>query len=447
MIGGIVLAGLAGLSVLGTTSASRRRKRQAGRLEAVAEIGVALDLVDVTMDGTDIEGRRGGLRIRIETSTTARVRPVGRLIVRGLAQGLSMQRDSLLARVEQARGAPPVETGDEPFDQALYVRGQPLVVRALLDAETRALSLAALCGRALGRDATVAVAGGLLIAELDGEWSEDTPRLVEGVRGVVALAHRLEESDAEEERLSKVARNDPLPRVRQLALEALVDAAPAHDATERALRRACDDPDPALRLRAALLSGGKGARRALHALAARRDVPDEVSAAAVDELGGQLSLDDLRAILASAPHGRPKTDVAAVRALARGGRAVVAPLVAALPRFDDDVAVAAVEVLGEIAEPAAEDALIAAAARQDAAVRMAVARALGRLGSVRAVPVLRELEADGGTVLRAAREAVAAIQSRLGGASAGQLALAESDGGHLALADGDGRITLDPQEE
>ena len=86
-------------------------------------------------------------------------------------------------------------------------------------------------------------------------------------------------------------------------------------------------------------------------------------------------------------------------------------------------------------------------ARPDATVRIAVAHALGALGSVRAVPVLRELEADGGDVLRAAREAVAAIQSRLGGASAGQLALAEPDGGHLALADGDGRVTLDPREE
>jgi hypothetical protein len=442
-VGGAVLAGLAGLSVLGTAWASRRRQRRARRLEAVAEIAVALDLADVTLDGTDLEGRQGSLHVRIETSTAARIRPVGRLVVRGLARGLSMERDGLLARVGQARGDLPVETGDGPFDRALYVRGRPLVARALLDAQTRALALAAIGGGSLGRDAIVGFAGGLLTAELAGEWSEDTRQRVEGARGLVALAHRLEESDAEEERLSRVARTDPLPRVRELALETLVEAAPGHTATEKALRRACDDPDPALRLRAALLCGGKAGRRTLHALAGRGDVPDEVSAAAVDELEGQLSVDDLRAMLATAPRGRAKTDAAIVRALAKRGPGVAPALVAAFPRFDDDVAAAAAEALEAAGSPEAEDALIAAAARPDAAVRVAVAHALGALGSVRSVPVLRELEGDGGAVLRAAREAVVAIQSRIDHASTGQLALADGGAGEVSLAEGDGRVSLD----
>jgi HEAT repeat protein len=442
-----VAAGLAGLSALGATSASRRRKRREGRLEAVAEVGVALGLADVTMEGADLEGRHGSLRVRIETSSAERVRPVGRLVVRGLTQGLSVQRDGLLARVGEAPRGPVVETGDEAFDQALYVRGQALVARALLDADTRALCLAAICGRTLGRGAAVAVAEGVLSAELAGEWSEDTPQRVEGARVLVALAHRLEEPDAKEERLSRIARTDALPRVRQLALETLADAAPAHELTGRALRRACDDPDPAIRLRAALLAGGKPARRALRALAERTDVPDEVSATTVDEIGGRMAVADLGAMLGSALRARPKTDLAAVRALARGGPAVVPTLVAALPRLADDAVAAAAEVLRAIGVRGAESALIAAVARPDATVRIAVAHALGALGSVRAVPVLRGLEADGGDVRSAARAAVAAIQSRLGGASSGQLALAEPDGGHLALAEGDGRLTLDPRDE
>jgi hypothetical protein len=442
-----VAAGLAGLSALGVTAASRRRRRRDGRLEAVAEIAVALGLTDVAMDGTDLEGSHGGLRVRIETSSAEAVRPVGRLAVRGLARSLSMQRDDLLARVGEAHGEPPVETGDEPFDQALYVRGRPLVARALLDAETRALALAAICGGMLGRGATVALADGVLSAQLAGEWSEDTPQRVEGARGLVALAHRLEQPEAEEERLSRVARTDALPRVRQLALETLADAAPGHAVTGKALRRACDDPDPVIRLRAALLAGGKPARRALRALAEREEVPDEVSAAAVDELSGRMAVADLCGIVGSALRARPKTDLAAVRALARGGPAVVATLVAQLPRLEAAAAVAAVEVLQAIGVRGAQNALIAAAARPDATLRIAVAHALGALGSVRAVPVLRELETDGGDVRSAARAAVAAIQSRLGGASSGQLALAEPDGGHLALADGDGRLTLDPRDE
>jgi hypothetical protein len=59
---------------------------------------------------------------------------------------------------------------------------------------------------------------------------------------------------------------------------------------------------------------------------------------------------------------------------------------------------------------------------------------------------LKEIEArhrDEAT-RRAAREAVAAIQARLAGASPGQLSLAAADAGALSVADDEtGRLTLD----
>lgn len=442
-----VLAGLSSLSLLGVWSAARREKRRELRLEAMGEIALAVDLVDVVLEEAAVSGKHGGLRVRIETSWVARVRPVGRIVIDGLARGFAIQRDGLLARVEQARGAPRVETGDEAFDEAIHVRGVPATARALLDAETRAQVIAAVCGRPLGRDAIVSVADGALTGELGGEWSEDAGQLAVGVRVLLALALRLRETDTELERLAQVARVDRVRRVRVLALEALVDAAPGHAVTETALRRGCVDRDPEVRFRAALLADGNAGRQALHALAADHAVPDELSAAAVEELGASLSSDVLRDIIASAPRGRPKTDLAAVRALAKGGPGVAAAIVAAFPRFEDDAAATAAGVLQAIAARDAEDALLAAAARPGPAVRVAVARALGALGSVRAVPVLRELEGDGGAVLRAAREAVVAIQSRLHGASSGQVALADGGAGELSLADADGRVSLDRRND
>lgn len=439
-----VVAGGAGLGWLALAGASRRRSRREARFEAMTEVAGALGLRDVRLHEPDLlAGTHRGLPVLVETSTRVRVRAVGRLVIGGLAPSLSAQRAGLAARVEQARGEGPVETGDAAFDGQVFVRGAALTVRGLLDAETRMAVHEAVCGRPFGRDAVVTIAAGAVTAELAGEWRRDAPEQVEAARRLLALAYRLRPADDEAVRLGVVAREDPAPRVRQLALETLVDAAPGHQATRRALLRGLEDRDPAVRLRAALLGRSEEARRALQRLASRSDVPDAVSAAAIDDLHRGLSPDVLCGILSRTPRGRPQTDLAVLRALAKGGRAVAPAVVAALPRFEDGVAAAAAAVLQEIGGPDAEDALIAAASRPDEAVRTAVARALGALGSVRAVPALRELEGDGGDVLRAARDAVAAIQARLHGASSGQLALADGGAGEVSLAGGDGRLSLD----
>jgi HEAT repeat protein len=67
---------------------------------------------------------------------------------------------------------------------------------------------------------------------------------------------------------------------------------------------------------------------------------------------------------------------------------------------------------------------------------VAAAEALGRSGTVAAVlPLKRAAELSKGIELRrAARQAVAEIQSRLPGASPGQLSLSSSEAGRLSLA-------------
>ena len=130
---------------------------------------------------------------------------------------------------------------------------------------------------------------------------------------------------------------------------------------------------------------------------------------------------------------------------ARGGPDVVDSLARVLAVGRGPLAVAAARALGAAGEPRAEGPLAAALNRADDAVAAASAEALGQVGSASAVSRLREVESSAGHDLlrRAAREAVAQIQSRLTGATPGQLSLAGGDSGQLSLtADENGRVSL-----
>ncbi|HXT51285.1 MAG TPA: hypothetical protein VN811_09610, partial [Thermoanaerobaculia bacterium] len=79
-------------------------------------------------------------------------------------------------------------------------------------------------------------------------------------------------------------------------------------------------------------------------------------------------------------------------------------------------------------------------------VRLAAIEALGHMGSAHAVlPIEDAARAGADAETRsAARQAVAEIQSRLPGASTGQLSIADDEAGRLSLADDDprGRVSL-----
>jgi len=76
-------------------------------------------------------------------------------------------------------------------------------------------------------------------------------------------------------------------------------------------------------------------------------------------------------------------------------------------------------------------------------VRVAAARALGRVGTTGAVLPLKGLEARDGAARAATRQAIALIQSRVAGAAPGQLSLAGGESGQLSLAtEEQGRLSL-----
>lgn len=88
-------------------------------------------------------------------------------------------------------------------------------------------------------------------------------------------------------------------------------------------------------------------------------------------------------------------------------------------------------------DPQDEPLLLAIVVEErDDALRLAAVRALAQVGSAQAVPALTELAGSRSPDLRrAGREAIATIQSRLHGATPGQLSLDGSGAGQVALAD------------
>jgi HEAT repeat protein len=145
--------------------------------------------------------------------------------------------------------------------------------------------------------------------------------------------------------------------------------------------------------------------------------------------------------------GRRGLALAALEVLGRcGGAAALERLGRCLESSDEEVASAAAGALGAAGDPGAEEVLVGALAHPSPEVRTAVVQALGRAGTVAAVPLLREVALGHGEPRRAAIEAIAAIQSRAGGAAQGQLALAAGESGELALAEGEpGRVSLAEQ--
>jgi HEAT repeat protein len=117
----------------------------------------------------------------------------------------------------------------------------------------------------------------------------------------------------------------------------------------------------------------------------------------------------------------------------------LAPLVAST---DLELAVAAAHALGSATGEAAEAALVGALQSDADGVRLAAVESLGRMGSALAVAPLHTCNEEhrfDPPLRSAVRQAVATIQSRISGASPGQLSMAVDEVGQVSLADTDAR--------
>ncbi|MEA2560064.1 MAG: hypothetical protein QOH06_1568 [Acidobacteriota bacterium] len=323
--------------------------------------------------------------------------------------------------------------GDRSFDDRFFIGGPSELIFALLDAETRRLL------SRVSSDGKLEISRGeIRLVEMS---SEKAPYALPLLLGIAQRFAQLKDIPR---RLAENAHRDPEPGVRLQNLLLLIRKLPDDPATAEALHRACSDPSPEIRLRAAREIGAEG--RAILLDLAESLADDAVSAEAVSALQQELPVERTKAIFDRASRTRCiQTAHACLEALGRSGTAAAVDALAEVLALQNRMAMAAAEALGMTGNPAAEPPLIEALQGSHHEFCMAVANALGRVGSAAAVLPLKAT-ADRfllDEVRSTARQAIAEIQSRVQGASPGQLSLAGAEAGQLSLAQAEeGQLSL-----
>jgi HEAT repeat protein len=338
--------------------------------------------------------------------------------------------------------------GDSAFDDIVEVRGEPTLALAMLDHALRnqIRSLVAAGGRIEN--------GELLWKARPVYASREVPQ---AVRGALDLARVFSSGGkaTPQQCLARNAGEDPVSGVRLWNLltlqERFAQTREAREASLAALR----DQSPWVRVSAARFLRDEG-RAVLEELATDTAAPDQAAAEAVALLAARGRADEIGELLVSVLKNR--SGEARRQAILGLGRLkhspALGPLVVLLERADARTAAVAAEALGGLGDARAEPALLQAAAGEARELRIAAARALGPAGTVAAVePLMRLLETRrlDAESRQAIRECVAAIQSRLAGAEAGQLSIAEDarETGRLSLAapaPGQGDLSFAPEQ-
>jgi HEAT repeat protein len=382
-----------------------------------------------------IKARSGSFVVRIEDFpvSSKKLVPQIRIDVAG-PPGFTGVR--LRPEKERPPGAREVEVGDERFDGAFYVEGPTRLLSVLLDAETRRLLAR------LNAEGRLEIIGGEIRARTgDDDLGPLLPLALD-------LARRLSAEVDVAQRLSENARNDPTAGVRLRNLLVLIRELPREPGTLETLRAACADANPQVRLRAAMALGAEG-RDVLTALAENLD-DDACAAQAVAHLGRALSGERTRALLTQALRRRRlQTAQTCLESLGQSGDGDAIDAIAKVLSIEHgNLAAAAALALGATASPAAEPPLLLALHNEKPDIRIAAATALGRTGTAAAVLPLKEAAEShprDPDLRRATRQAIAEIQSRLQGASPGQLSIAGGETGRLSFAhDEAGQLSIAP---
>lgn len=401
---------LGGIGTLLAVGWFEKRKRQHGGDRAPSGMHPAWEAV-----GDELVRAVRPLDAEVQVFRDERERPGLVALIRGL------DTDFRLRSTGHTTGD--LEVGHLGFDQQFHLQGQTAAILARLDGPTRD-ALLELVRRPL-RDGQLTVADGELRAVIpDGLYVSLSDPGREAVRLLAQVARRLADPIDVIAELTRSARQDPVSGVRVLCLRTLLREYPNHaSVVNPLLRDLAHDADAAVRLEAAMALGPEGVA-VLNALAADTSVEDEIAARAVTSLGARIDASVLRATLrrekAASALRRPATALACTAALGVHGDAQDEPLLLQL-------------VTGE----------------RDDALRLAAVRALAQVGTAQAVPSLADLADSGSADLRrAGREAIATIQSRLRGATPGQLSLDAGGAGQVALAeDAAGRLSEPPAED
>ena len=374
-----------------------------------------------------LEGGRGPLQVRLQMVRLMSVQqPATRIVVQGLPLDLELRLEDPDDPVSQARRRRRQRLGDERFDQDISIDGSRLQALALLDAASRdrarAIFLAGVPGipRLWSTGSDIAVSATLSRGRLTVDrYAGYRPEvLAQALEEVLVFAEGLLAPLPIEEKAAANVRDDPEPGIRLNNLRELLAVSPSHPATDQALRAAAADGDEQVQLEAAIALGFEG-RATLLEIASREWSGDACAARAIQALRSALPVEQARMLLARALRARrPETAAACAESLSR--------------RTGEDV-----------------ETFLRMAGLERGIVAVAAARALGRVGGLPALAVLRELRdrlSDDDEVQRAVREAIGAVQARTSGALPGQLSIADEDpSGQVSLTSGAaGRVAVAP---
>jgi len=389
---GLIVLMLIGLIIWALVSESQRKHARIAAWRAIAqEFGFKMntnEFMHGPVDGFDVTADIYVVGSGKNRSTYTRVRVEG-----GMTKELALGSEGFLSTLLGSD----IRTGDTRFDEAVKVQGSEALAMALLDADTREVVSQAVARR-------WEFGSGTWTYKISGSKGADVrDQIVIGLD----LARLFRDGQAKvAQRLAERVASDRSAPVRKRALELLLAQFAKAPETREALRAATGDhSDPVVLLAARALSDVD----LLGLLADRSTSEAELR---VDALEAMVSLDPRHAASQRVVASWAELDWVQHRTLL----------------------LAAVRALATVPHPTAEAVLLRTLAIDDDDLKFESIVALGRIGTIEAVPALAP-HRDKLLAFRlkgAAKDAILAIQARATGADAGALALAQ-EGGNLAL--------------
>ena len=392
-----------------------------------------------------IVGKRDGVTIEISQSGGKNAATCFKVTPQALAPSLTVRAEGAWTNLGKILTGEDVLLRDPDFDRDVNIHGHEDEVVALMDHRTRrgVMELVGLGG---------SIEDGTITLRRPGV-ARDRAELVRLTSLLLDLGKRLNHRPFPV-RLLENAQSDPLFDVRVRNLEVLAKRYGFLAEAKTATARALEDKSPRVRVAGALLDKGEAGLTVLQSLVQDAGVPADVRAASLEHLVTIFSYENAKAAVSAALEA---SDVglkrAAVAAVSRAKDADRALEIAALASETDAALCEAVATtLGQLGDARAEGALIKLLDREEPAVRLAAAKALGLVGTVHAVepllPLTRGLLGDD-KVREAAQDAVRRIQLRLGDAEAGRVSIAkvEDVAGAVSVAADGGELSLPPEKK
>jgi HEAT repeat protein len=412
-----------------------------------------------------LDGEIDGLSIIVETRRTSEREPRSKRDVlrtqivvhgRGIPRSVVIAREHVFSALGKVFAGADIETGDKEFDEAILLRGDEEVVIALLDDEMRRDVLAAV--GVVG----VSVSEGKIFFEADDLFG-DLRRLELVLRQMIALAQSMKTiGESPLRQLIENARKDPHPAVRLRNLELALRHSATADEVIAMAKGALLDPDPQVRLKAAI-SVGEDGFEALARLAKNGAIDERIRVKAIEHLWRRDPRSD-GLLIELLDRGVESVRAAAAIGLGRRRHApALGKLIELMKGARVDDLLVLVEAVRYIGDPASEEPLLRLLDHNALEVRIAVIKALGSIATTSAVPAI-SATADGlltdSSLKAAAKTAIDLIQKRAikrHGEADGALALAEpslaggavsiTEHGTLSVASLDGELSITLDED